>query len=259
MKVAFIGSGNVATHIALKLKDAGEEIVCIFSKTVANAESLAAKVGCYFTANPSEVPGADVYIVSVKDDCIGAALKGVGIPDESIVVHTAGSVDMMVLKDFATNFGVIYPMQTFSKTKPVDWNQIPLFIEANNDNNLSKLDAFAHKLSPNVKTATSAGRKIIHLASVFACNFTNEIYAIADRLLSEHGIEFSTLYPLIDETVEKIKVMKPACAQTGPAKRGDEKVLKMQEGLLSGTDLEIYKLLSKAIQDEQLQRESPQD
>lgn len=252
MKVAFIGSGNVATHLALRLKDAGEDIVCIFSKTLENAKALASKIGCTYTDTPATVPPADIYICSVKDDCIATALQGIPFPDDAIVVHTAGSVEMSVLEPFSKNIGVIYPMQTFSKAKSVDWNKIPLFIEANTQDNQSKLLSFARAVSPKLNVATSAQRKIIHLASVFACNFTNEIYAIADRLLSENGMEFSTLHPLIDETVAKIKVMRPAAAQTGPAKRGDRKVMDMQQSLLKGTDKEIYKLISKAIQNEQL-------
>jgi len=252
VKVAFIGSGNVATHLALRLKDAGEDIVCIFSKTLENAKALASKTGCTYTDTPAMVPPADIYICSVKDDCITTALQGIPFPDDAIVVHTAGSVDMSVLEPFSKNIGVIYPMQTFSKAKSVNWDEIPLFIEANTQNNQSKLISFARAVSPKLNVATSAQRKIIHLASVFACNFTNEIYAIADRLLSENGMEFSTLHPLIDETVAKIKVMRPAAAQTGPAKRNDKKVMEMQMGLLEGSDKEIYRLISEAIQNEQL-------
>lgn len=247
MKVFIIGSGNVATHFALRLKSAGVDIAGIYSRTLENAKALADKVGVPYATDKSQISDADLYICSVKDDSISDALSGITFPDDAIVVHTAGSVDMNILKPFAQNIGVIYPMQTFSKTKSVDWNDIPVFIEANTQENLCKLQAFANILSPKCSIATSAQRKIIHLASVFACNFTNEIYAIAERLLTENGLDLSILHPLIDETVAKIKTMRPVDAQTGPAKRNDKKVMEMQMSLLNGTDKEIYKLISEAI------------
>lgn len=250
MRVFIIGSGNVATHIALRLKSAGVDIAGIYSRTLENAKALADKVGVPYAADKSQISDADLYICSVKDDSVSDALSGISFPDDAIVVHTAGSVDMNVLQPFTHNMGVIYPMQTFSKTKSVDWNEVPLFIEANTQENIDKLRVFANILSPKCTIATSAQRKIIHLASVFACNFTNEMFAIADRLLTLNGIEFSTLYPLIDETVAKIKTMRPAAAQTGPAKRNDRKIMEMQMSLLNGTDREIYKLISEAITNE---------
>ncbi|MCQ2360787.1 MAG: DUF2520 domain-containing protein [Paludibacteraceae bacterium] len=247
MRVFLIGSGNVATHFALRLKSAGASIAGIYSKTLENAKILADKIDVPYTNDKTQIPNADIYICSVKDDSISDALSGITFPDYAIVVHTAGSVDMSVLKPFAQNIGVIYPMQTFSKTKSVDWNEVPLFIEANTQDNINKLLLFANNLSYKCTVASSAQRKIIHLASVFACNFTNEIYAIADRLLTENGMDFSILHPLIDETVAKIKTMRPVDAQTGPAKRNDKKVMEMQMSLLNGTDREIYKLISEAI------------
>ncbi len=247
LKAYIIGSGNVATHIALRLKSAGVEIAGIYSKTLDNAKVLADKIGVPYTNDKKEIQNADIYICSVKDDYIADALTGMAFSKNAIIVHTAGSVSMDVLKPFSESIGVIYPMQTFSKTKNVDWSKIPLYIEANTDNNLDKLTLFAKLLSPNVNFASSAQRKMIHLAAVFACNFTNELYAVAYRLMKENGLDFESLYPLIDETVAKAKLMPPVKAQTGPAARNDVKVMNMQQELLSGTDREIYELLNKAI------------
>jgi len=257
--VCFIGSGNVATHMAIRLCKAGVKIVGIYSRTIANAISLALKVSSVAIDSKSNIPDADIYICSVKDDNILDALSGIKFKENSIIVHTAGSVEISVLSPFSNNIGVIYPMQTFSKSKNVDWNNIPLYIEANSTDNLNTLLLFAKNLSNKITIASSAQRKILHLASVFVCNFTNQIYAIADRLLKENGLEFSALYPLIDETVSKIKVIDPVDAQTGPAKRDDKEVMEMQKSLLKGLDLDIYEKLSKAIQNEQLQRESKQN
>ena len=250
MKVFIIGSGNVATHIALRLKSADVEIAGIYSKTLENAKALADKIGVPYTNDKSAIPNADIYICSVKDDYIADVLTGASINKESLLVHTAGSVNMDILKPFSNNIGVLYPMQTFSKAKTLDWNEIPLYIEANTDNNINKLTLFAKTLSPKINFATSEQRKVIHLAAVFACNFTNELYAIAHRLMTENGLPFESLFPLMEETLAKAKLMPPVKAQTGPAARNDVKVMSMQQELLSGTDKEIYKLLSKAIQRE---------
>ncbi|MCQ2336780.1 MAG: DUF2520 domain-containing protein [Paludibacteraceae bacterium] len=250
MKIFIIGSGNVATHIALRLKSAGVEIAGIYSKTLENAKTLADKIDVPYTNDKTKIPNANIYICSVKDDCITDVLTGASINKESLLVHTAGSVNMNVLEPFSENIGVIYPMQTFSKAKIVDWNKIPLYIEANNTDTLAKLQPFAIKLSPIVHIATSEQRKILHLAAVFACNFTNELYAVAYRLMTENGLSFESLFPLMEETFAKAKLMPPVKAQTGPAARNDVKVMEMQQGLLKGTDKEIYKLLSKAIQRE---------
>lgn len=255
MRVTLIGSGNVATHIAARLKEKGVEIACIYSRTFDNARALASMVGAKAAASKAEIPQSDIYICSVKDDNITEALSGIDF-GAGIVAHTAGSVDMRVLEPLAKNIGVIYPMQTFSKAKPVDWDKIPLFTEANTKENLCKIREFAGILTANVTDATSEQRKIIHLSSVFVCNLTNHLYSVAYRLMQTGGLEFKTLYPLIDETVSKIKVMPPADAQTGPAVRNDRKVLTMQQGMLCGDDLEIYKTISKAIQNDKLQREA---
>lgn len=254
MIVTIIGSGNVATHIATRLYEQGVKIAGVYSRTLENAQTLASKVNCLATSDKHLIPDADIYIVSVKDDTITSVLEGASIRKDAILVHTAGSVSMDILAPFSSNIGVIYPMQTFSKAKDVDWTQIPLFIEANTSILKDNITQFASIISPKVTIATSAARKYIHIAAVFACNFTNELYAIADRLLAENGIDFSILYPLIDETVAKIKVMPPVCGQTGPAVRNDKKVLNSHYNMLKGTDLDIYKLISNAIEKEQENR-----
>lgn len=260
MRVTLIGSGNVATHIALRLRERGVKNVYIYSRTLSNAQSLAEKSGYTAVTSKKEIPESDIYLCSVKDDHIASAFEGIELHNK-LIIHTAGSVSIDVLDGLSANKGVMWPMQTFSKTKTVDWNKIPLYIEANNQESKTKLEAFAEILSPNITTVTAHQRKILHLASVLVCNFTNQLYATAYRLLTENGLEFNALYPLIEETVSKIKVLPPAEAQTGPAVRNDEKIMSMQQNLLSGRDLEIYKTISKAIKEEheQLQRETSQD
>ena len=166
-------------------------------------------------------------------------------------VHTAGSMPMDVFNGHTANYGVLYPMQTFSKTREVDFNVIPFFLEANTSENAGKLQHLAEKLSGNIRFLSSDKRKSLHLAAVFACNFTNHIYALAVKLLEEQDIPADVLLPLIDETAAKIHTMPPRVAQTGPAIRYDENVINKHLAMLGDSDMRsIYRLISQSIHKE---------
>lgn len=250
-KVVFIGAGNVATSLSKALIDAGFEVAQIFSRTKESAEALAMYLKTSYTTEKNKIAEADLYICSVKDDAIKDALSGINF-NNKIVVHTSGSSEMDILKPFTSHYGVLYPMQTFTIGKNVDWSQVPVFIEANSSYTTNELMLFAKAISSIVTEADSKRRKSLHIAAVLVCNFTNHLYAMADRLLKENNLEFKTMLPLITETVEKVKVISPKVAQTGPASRHDMKVVNDHLSLLSGNDHKIYELISKAIQDEQL-------
>ncbi len=147
----------------------------------------------------------------------------------------------------ALRYGVFYPMQTFSKTKDVDFELIPVFIEGNSIETEDVIRSLANKLTQRVIRLSSADRKYLHLAAVWACNFTNYCYTVASDILSEHDIPFDVMLPLINETTEKIQHIGPKAAQTGPAVRGDKNVMSQQLELMSDrADLqELYKMLSK--------------
>ena len=183
---------------------------------------------------------------SVIQQLIPSVVKGKG---EALFVHTAGSISMDVWKGYAKNYGVLYPMQTFSKYRKVDFMQVPFFIEANHKEGMTCLNTLAHKLSPKVYEASSEQRKYLHLAAVFACNFTNHMYALCDRLLGEQGLPFEVMLPLIDETARKVHELRPKDAQTGPAVRYDQNVIKHHLGMLAGEpDMqEIYEKISENI------------
>jgi predicted short-subunit dehydrogenase-like oxidoreductase (DUF2520 family) len=168
---------------------------------------------------------------------------------EGLVVHTAGSVSLEVFKGRAKNYGVIYPLQTFTRGKPVDFSSIPLFIEANDNRNLEKLKYLSEKVTGKVYTADSETRAYLHLAAVFASNFTNHILALAEMVLLERNLPFNILKPLIEETVAKALYMSPRQAQTGPAFRHDKPILEKHLDMLAGHPeiKELYRLISESI------------
>lgn len=250
MKIVIIGSGNLATQLGLALGQAGQQIVQVFSRTAEHAGELAAKLNCDYTTNIDEISGnADIYIISVKDDAIAGLAEKVGRrAQNAIVVHTAGSIAMDVLKPHAQHYGVLYPMQTFSKNKRVDFKPIPCFLEASDEATLDAIRKIAESVSDNVVLADSEKRKKIHLAAVLACNFTNHCYRLAEKVLTEEQIDFKLFLPLIDETAKKVALLSPKQAQTGPMMRWDTGVMQMQQELLSDARTrQIYQLMAESI------------
>ena len=253
MNIVIIGSGNLATQLSLAMKDAGQRILQVFSKTEAHACELAEKIGCGYTADIDGIDkNADIYIISVKDDAIsGIADKICHKAENAVFVHTAGSISMDVLKGKAQHYGVLYPMQTFSKNRKVDFKPIPCFLEASDDETLSKIRQLAESISDNVVLADSAKRKKIHLAAVLACNFTNHCYRLAEKVLQEEQIDFNLFLPLIDETANKVSVLSPKQAQTGPMMRWDTGVMQMQIDLLGDERTkQIYRLMAESIHED---------
>lgn len=249
MKVVIIGSGNVAFHLAKALHKAKVEVVQIWSNTYDNASSLAHLINSKAINQLNEIDkNAAICFIAVKDDYIAdvaAQLTGF----KGVIVHTAGAVNLNVLNGIAANFGVFYPLQTFSKSKEVSFANIPLCLEANNEHTLQILKLLANQLSNNVKEIDSEKRKILHLAAVFACNFTNHMYALAEEILETNQLDFDIIRPLITETANKVQQALPLQVQTGPAIRNDEETLKKHEGLLKEHPqlLNIYKTLSNSI------------
>ena len=208
-KITFIGSGNVATHLAIALKEAGKEIVRIYSRTPANAKALAGKVDADFTNNTEDIAGeADIYIVAVSDDALLQTAEKLNFND-SLVVHTSGSAQMDILKGCSENYGVFYPLQTFSKSRKVDFNKIPLCIEANNTGSREQLKNLALSLTDKIYFVNSEKRRTLHLAAVFACNFPNFMYSVAQKILRKNELDFDILKPLTKETAEKFSKFHP--------------------------------------------------
>ncbi len=253
MRIDIIGSGNLATNLSLALKDAGQEIVQIFSRTEAHAKELADKVGCPYTSSLDAIlSDADVYILSVKDDALLRLIPTIcDSRKNGLFLHTAGSVPMNLFEGSASQYGVLYPMQTFSKNRRVDFREIPCFIEASSAQTLAVVRSLAERISDHVVECDSEKRKKMHLAAVLACNLTNHCYRLAERVLEAEQIDFSLFLPLIEETARKVKTLSPKEAQTGPMVRYDQGVMRMQmEMLPDDRTREIYRLMAESIHED---------
>jgi len=249
MNIVLLGSGNVATHLALALRAIGENIVQVFSPNLINAKALADRVDSAYINNLAQINGdADLYIISVKDDTIVEVARQLADVN-GLVVHTSGTTDIKVLSTEVKHAGVFYPLQTFSKTKNVDFKTIPLCLEANEASQLELLQLLATRLSNKVYQLDGEKRKVLHLAAVFACNFTNHMYALASQILNANGLHFDIIRPLIAETADKVMADLPENVQTGPAIRQDEGTINKHLTMLA--DLpelqEIYQTLSDSI------------
>ncbi|WP_443938404.1 Rossmann-like and DUF2520 domain-containing protein [Pedobacter sp. MW01-1-1] len=249
MKIVVLGSGNVATHLAKALQAAGEDVIQIYSPNLINANTLAQELGAVAINQFNQlVQDADLYVIAVKDDAIATVAEKLKDMD-GLVVHTSGTTDMHVLTEKVKNAGVFYPLQTFSKAKEVSFSEIPICLEANSTENLEKLKRLAATLSNKVYEVDGEKRKVLHLAAVFACNFTNHLYALANTLLVKNGLSFDIIRPLIAETADKVMIEMPEDVQTGPAIRNDVSTMSKHVAMLAEMPelKNIYESLSKSI------------
>ncbi len=256
MKVVFIGAGNLASRAALAFQQAGVQILQVYSRTEESAHMLGSKLGSVpYTCDLSAiVPDADLYIFSVKDEVLEEVIRKVK-PNGALWVHTAGSMPAAVFAGHVERYGVFYPMQTFSKEREVDFSGIPVFVEARTPEDTAVLREYAGKISGRIYEAGSERRKYLHLAAVFACNFTNHMYDLCYRLLEEQDIPFDVMLPLIDETAAKVHLLAPHDAQTGPAVRYDRNVMERQSAMLPDEQMkQIYELLSRSIHNARLKK-----
>lgn len=260
MDIVFVGAGNLATHLSQALQRAGHRILQVYSRTEESASELASLLDCPWTTRLEEVSRmGQIYVFALRDAVLQevsrqlyALLREKPCPgrldcgSSALFVHTAGSLSIDLLPTLRR--GVLYPMQTFSKHKPVDFSSIPVFVESPTDMRL--LRQISGEISQSVYELNGVGRLYLHLAAVFACNFSNHMYSLCSQILEEHQIPFEVMLPLIDETARKVHQMPPLQAQTGPAIRHDENVIQHHLDLLTDEGMkEIYSLLSKDIYD----------
>ena len=249
MRIVLIGSGNVATHLGHALKKAGENIIQVWSRSMENASALAFSIDAEPVDDLEQIDStADLYIISVIDDAIAQVSAKLPVQDK-VVVHTSGSTGMEVLNGVSAAIGVLYPLQTFSKSREVNMMEVPIAIEANSEDVLAMLKKLASKLSGNVLMLDSIQRRALHVSAVFACNFTNHLYALAASLLERNNLDFALIRPLISETAEKIQSYSPKDVQTGPAVRNDQQTMQKHVRLLEDDPelREIYEKLSQSI------------
>lgn len=249
MQIVLLGSGNIATHLGRGLKLAGLDIVQVWSRDYKNAHKLADSLAAQPVKKLADITAdADLYLIAVTDGAIADVAKAIST-DNRLIVHTSGSTSLDILTSFSSRTGVFYPLQTFSKNKAVDFRQVPIAIEGGNKEVIQFLRLVAERLSEKVIELSSADRLALHVSAVFACNFTNHLYAIAKQLLAQRHLNFDLIKPLITETAERIKDNDPATVQTGPAVRSDlQTVSKHVDFLKDDTRLqEIYEKLSQSI------------
>jgi len=249
MRITIIGSGNVATHLAAAFKNAGHRIIQVYSRDMQNAALLAYHAHAEPLDDLKNIdPETDLFIISVKDDAITSIAKHLA-SHQKLTVHTSGSTDLQALSAITSKAGVLYPLQTLSKNKEIDFWSVPLCVEGADEGITYELEQLARTISNKVYRVNSAQRKILHLAAVFACNFPNYLYDVAKQLLEKDQLEFELLRPLILETAQKVQDNLPADVQTGPAVRGDEITMAAHlDALANEPRLKmIYELLSQGI------------
>ena len=249
MNIVLLGSGNVATQLGRAFKMAGQSIVQVWSRNIEHAKELADTLASDAISDLDNVNrSADLYIIAVKDDAIKEVASNLKVGDK-LIVHTSGSTSLSALEGVSAHIGVFYPLQTFSRSKAVDFRQVPIAIEAGNAEDLAIIRGIADRLSERVQELSSLQRKALHVAAVFACNFTNHLFSISQELLEGENLDFDLLRPLIAETANKIQLNDPETVQTGPAMRGDEEIIRSHLEMLKGKpDLyELYQKLSQSI------------
>jgi len=247
--VSIIGTGNVATQIAISLHQIGIQVDMIAGRDLARAQKLACKVGANASDDISSCDfTSQLLIISVNDDAYPAVISQLKKPVNAIVIHTSGSVPMSVFESQIQDFGVFYLLQTFSVNKHVPLNHVPICLEASSEKVYTELESLAMRLSTDVQKIDSPQRQQIHIAAVFGCNFVNFLYCSAKEMLQKNNLPFELLHPLILETAQKAIEMGPENAQTGPAKRGDIQVINKHQSLIEDRRLkELYLLLSDQI------------
>lgn len=254
MNVSFIGAGNLAWHLAPALDNTDFSVREVYSLNSEHAKALVERLykASVKTSLDFSSSNSKIFIISISDDAISEVVEQLILPVNSILVHTSGSQPLSILGYAATpNTGVMYPLQTFTKLRKVDFREVPFFLESENPETTKVLTAIAKALSKKVHHISSEERKAIHLAAVFASNFTNHMLSAAKEILLDNGLDFEYLKPLIVETINKSLSIGPEKAQTGPARRGDLAVLDKHMEFLSSDEglAEIYRVISQHIVD----------
>ncbi len=244
-QIVLFGSGNVASHLykAFSASDQAE-VIQVFARQKRKADFVSEKTEVI--SDLEKLKSADLYLLAVSDSGIAeiaSDLKESGI----LVAHTSGSTDISVLEKFE-NFGVFYPLQTFSKNRDLDYAEIPFCLEANSEANLKQLQKIAAMISKSVLEVDSAQRRALHLSAVFVNNFSNHMFSLGANICSDNELDYNILQPLIKETVSKLDELAPKDAQTGPAIRNDQETIEKHINALTGEQKLVYQTLTDSIQ-----------
>ncbi len=244
MQTVIIGSGNVAYHMAKAFTRKGIPLAQIFGRNEKELKNISEELNIPHSIE--SLKDADLYIICVSDNSVEDVSKIIQ-KKNCLVAHTSGSLPKEILAGEYRKSS-FYPLQTFSKSKELEYEKIPFFIEAENEEDKKLLFELASRISEHVMESNHEKRKYIHLTAVFACNFVNHLFSRAKEISDSQNIPFTYFLPLIDETVQKIHEIEPKQAQTGPAVRNDVRVLQLHEQLLQGESLDIYKIMNHSIQ-----------
>ncbi len=244
-QIVLFGSGNVASHLykAFSASDQAE-VIQVFARQKRKADFVSEKTEVI--SDLEKLKSADLYLLAVSDSGIAeiaSDLKESGI----LVAHTSGSTDISVLEKFE-NFGVFYPLQTFSKNRDLDYAEIPFCLEANSEANLKQLQKIAAMISKSVLEVDSEQRRALHLSAVFVNNFSNHMFSLGANICSDNELDYNILQPLIKETVSKLDELAPKDAQTGPAIRNDQETIEKHINALTGEQKLVYQTLTDSIQ-----------
>ncbi|MFN8358150.1 MAG: Rossmann-like and DUF2520 domain-containing protein [Spirosomataceae bacterium] len=259
MRVSLIGAGNVAWHLSRALEDVGHGVQEVYSRNLKHAKELAQQ--CYDARAQDDLNFADseaeLFVLCVADDAFSEVLEQLVLPESAILVHTSGSKSLEELQHWASIYsdvevhtGVFYPLQTFSKDTYITFDNIPLCIEASDAETEATLVTLGQEISSIVYLVNTAERQVLHVAAVFACNFTNHLWAITKDLLDRSQLEMLLIKPLIEETVKKaLAAEHPANVQTGPARRGDQQTIQKHLQFLQSdwNTAKIYQVITDSI------------
>ena len=236
LRIVLLGAGRVASQLGPALGAAGHHVTFVWSRTATAARALAAQLpgAQALPSLAAPLPPADVYLLAVPDAAVAALLADTTWPTGALVAHLAGALPLSVFEvQPGVRGGVFYPLQTFSPGRTIDWSAVPLCIEAADAATETTLLALAHSLSAHVRQLASGPRLKLHVAAVFANNFTNHLLGIADALLAEADLPAGLLAPLVRETVAKALANPPFAVQTGPAVRHDAPTLAAHQTALA--------------------------
>lgn len=253
-KIVVVGSGNIAYHVVRAFRQQGRLVIQLHARKSDRSRQISDQFRVpVITAADKLSKDADLYLLAVKDEAIREVALSLGLRNQ-LLVHTSGATPLDALSHASSRLGVFYPLQSLTFGKEKDLYGIPICIEASQAGDLDLLKELADAVSGNVWAIDSEKRKHLHLAAVFAANFTHRMYAIASQLLEDQGIPFEILAPLINETTTKAVYRDPRKDQTGPAVRGDMKIIRQHMEMLKDKPAyrEIYRLVSESIMNNQI-------
>jgi predicted short-subunit dehydrogenase-like oxidoreductase (DUF2520 family) len=252
--IVIIGAGRIAYHLGKRLRSKGLRIAQVLNRSAMPAQNLAKMLRCDWSDNWSDLhPDADWLLIAVRDDAIeglGAALAP--FVQDALVTHTSGATPGAVLAPFYERYGVFYPLQSFSLERTPVWSRIPFCVDARSEEDVLMLKKVAKIIGNLVYQVNDEQRAVLHVAAVFANNFANHCFAIAEKILEEKDLPFELLHPLMEETLTKALLESPSLMQTGPARRGDRDTIRRHLDWLEQHPAwrELYQELSKSINPE---------